>query len=125
MHACTEQDCVEGGELPAHSVDSAGSKLGLAMQLTARVIEPSCWGYDEHVSEQAPHSPTWYEYVTHVGNPSHSCVTSGLSHWHLVAVGSTEPADDRQVAERVRVGAGPPETAHVAEQVPHSPSWYE
>ncbi len=59
MHAGTAHDSDDGGELPAHSVDTAGSKLGLAMQLTARVIEPSCCGDDEHVSEQAPHCPTW------------------------------------------------------------------
>jgi hypothetical protein len=121
MHGGTAHDCDDGGELPTHSVDTAGSKLGL-VQRTVRVIEPSCCGFDEHVSEQAPHSPIWYEYVTtHGRNPSHLCVTSGLSRWHPVSVGSTEPADDTQVFARVRVGAEPPKT-HVAEQPLHGPN---
>ena len=125
MHVGTGHDCDDGGELSAHSVDTTGSKLGLAMQLTARVIEPSCWGYDEHVSEQAPHSPSWYEYVTHVGSWLQGCCVTGAGPGHAVPAGSNEPADDRQAAERIRVGGGPPETAHVAEQAPHSPNWYE
>ncbi len=40
-------------------LDATGAKLELAMQLTARAIEPSCWAYDEHVNEHAPHCPSW------------------------------------------------------------------
>ncbi len=40
-------------------LDATGAKLGLAMQLTTRAIEPSCWVYDEHVKEHALHCPSW------------------------------------------------------------------
>ena len=65
------------------------------------------------------------EYVTHVGSWLQGCCVTGAGPGHAVPVGSNEPADDRQAAERIRVGVGPPETAHVAEQALHSPNWYE
>jgi hypothetical protein len=40
-------------------LDATDAKLELAMQRTSRVIEPSCWAYDEHVREHAPHCPSW------------------------------------------------------------------
>ena len=64
-------------------------------------------------------------YVTHVESWLQGCCVTGAGPGHAVPVESNEPVDDTQVAERVWVGGGPPETAHVAEQALHSPNWYE